>query len=619
MTHPMTPGPITPPPDATRGTVALCVGEAGGPDGGLGDTQLRAALGIGKALRHAGFGAVVLPPDRWTELPPDARAVVALSARFDPATVPDEVDCLAWAVDEPLAWPRHTALPLFDAVLAASRLLADRLTAAGRAARAEVLPLATDPGTAPGAPAKGLVDDPAMAQGGIVPLVVFDLLAAGTRPVLASRLGLGDLGLDLGGDDDDDTGRLTDLVHRDHTWTARATTLIDVLEHLRADRTRSAGVRGPIVGFFPDFRATNPYQAMLYGALPGNGIRLAPLRRPTEQVVARDDGGDLLGRVLHVHWTSAVVQVATTPEEAAERLDRFRALVRDLKDRGGRLVWTVHNVLPHECPFPELEVELCRLLAAEADVVHVMCPETPALTSPHYELDPQRVVVVPHSSYTGVYADVISRAEARRRLGVRDHDVALLALGGIRTYRGLDVLLSAFESLLEWDVRVKLLVAGRPGPSPEVARWQEQCERHPRVVARFQHIPDADLQVWLRAADIAVLPYRAILNSGAFKLAETFGLPIVAPRDGCVGQAIDPAYAVGFDPMADGDLLRALRDAVDLVTDPAAAGHAVTSALGAAVAYPPEAMGADFAAALAPWLNSAAEVPHNHAPAKSQG
>jgi glycosyltransferase involved in cell wall biosynthesis len=114
-------------------------------------------------------------------------------------------------------------------------------------------------------------------------------------------------------------------------------------------------------------------------------------------------------------------------------------------------------------------------------------------------------------------------------------------------------------------------------------------------VCRFEHVPEPDLQLWHRAADVAVLPYRGILNSGAFKLAETFGLPIVAPRAGNLADDLDPAYACGFDPDAPGDLLRALEDAVDLVTDPVAAARATAAARARATAYPPPRMAADFA------------------------
>jgi glycosyltransferase involved in cell wall biosynthesis len=586
--------------------------------------QVHAASRLGAALTAAGHDVVVLAHDRWPPAgqaaPGGLAAVVTTTPRFDPALVPDDVPSLAWVVDHPMSWPGHPGLPLFDAVLAGSGLMRDRIAGAlagpGTAPLVDVLPLAADPpapargrGTRlPGRrPATGpvTVTDAVMAVGGIVPATVYEALAAGRLPRVSSRLGLAEVGLGAlapapgtSVTGEPDVAALRRTVLAEHTWAVRAAAFSGVLERLAAALGDDAE-RAPRIGFFPDFRATNPYQDLLYAEVVARGARIAPLKRVTESLVPRDTGGDLAGYLLHVHWAEAVAQVVTDPAEAARRLAAFRELLLDVRRRGGTVAWTVHNVLPHDVRHRDVEIELCRFLADQADVVHVMGVATPALTRPLYELDPATVEVVPHSSYDGVYPDVISRAAARHRLGVLDHDVALLALGGIRPYRGLDALLDAFDALLARDLRVKLLVAGKPGTAPQVAEWLERCERHPRIVCRFEHVPESDLQLWHRAADVAVLPYRGILNSGAFKLAETFGLPIVAPRAGNLAELLDPAHTVGFDPDAEADLLRALEAAVDLVTDPEAAARARATARARAAAYPPSRMAADFADVIA--------------------
>ena len=646
----------------SRGTVAFVVDAD--PVTAPGDRQVVAATRLAAALAAGGHGAAggrpvadVRPVEGWTP-PPDLRAVVTASPRLDPALVPDDVASLAWVVDHPMSWPGHPGLALFDAVLAGSELMRARLEraleGAGTRPLLAVLPLAaehpagTPAGPAPDTPAGPAPDTPAgptpgpaarrrpaalarllrrgaaataaadapvpvkdavQAVGGIVPVAVYETLAAGRLPRPASRLGLAEVGLGAlaplpGTADEPDVAALRDLVTTEHTWTARAADLAGVLDRLAA---AGGEPRAPRIGFFPDFRSTNPYQNLLYADLVARGVRIAPVRRPTESLVLRDAGGDLRDYVLHVHWAEAVAQVVTDPAEAGARLKAFQELLLGLKERGARVAWTVHNVLPHDVRHRDVEIELCRFLAEQADVVHVLGEATPELTRPYYELRPESLELVPHSSYDGVYPDVVSREAARRRLGILPHDVALLALGGIRPYRGLDTLLDAFDTLLERDLRVKLLVAGKPGTSPEtrsqVEEWIERCERHPRIVARFGHVPDSDLQLWHRAADVAVLPYRGILNSGAFKLAQTFGLPVVAPRAGNLARELDrePArsHALGFDPDVPGDLLRALEDAADLVTDPDAVARANAAARAAATAYPPSRMAADFAGVVA--------------------
>jgi glycosyltransferase involved in cell wall biosynthesis len=603
------------------------------------DHQVVAATRLAAALAAGGHGVVaadVRSVRSWTESPTPPvglRAVVTTSPSLDPALVPDDVPSVAWVIDHPAVWPAHPGLALFDAVLAGSELMRIRLSTALAGPRRhddrpllDVLPLAAGPrseeaaadrpsvpsrlarllrrGDADGAAAPLPVEDAVQAAGGIVPAAVYEALAAGRLPRPASRLGLAEAGLGAlvpgpgatGTPERPDLETLRARVTTEHTWAVRAAALAGVLDRLGPAATAE---RPPRIGFFPDFRAGNPFQELLYGELVARGARVAPVRNPTESLVLRDTGGDLSDYVLHVHWAEVVAQVVVDPNESAARLKAFKELLLGVRERGGHVVWTVHNVLPHDVRHRDVEIELLRFLAEHAELVHVMGDATVGLTRPYYEIRPATVEVVPHSSYVGVYPDVISREVARKRLGVLPHDVALLCLGGIRPYRGLDTLLDAFDVLVERDLRVKLLVAGKPGKFPQVREWQERCERHPRIVSRFELVPDSDLQLWHRAADVAVLPYRGILNSGAFKLAQTFGLPIVAPRAGNLAGGLDPAYAVGFDPGAEGDLLRALEVAADLVTDPEALARARAAARADAAAYPPERMAADFADAMA--------------------
>ena len=78
-----------------------------------------------------------------------------------------------------------------------------------------------------------------------------------------------------------------------------------------------------------------------------------------------------------------------------------------------------------------------------------------------------------------------------------------------------------------------------------------------------------DLQRYLNAADIAVLPYRRSLNSGVLLLAMSFGLPAIVPALSSTREVITEDFAVTFDPGHSDDLLRAMRTS-DRLLNPAA-------------------------------------------------
>jgi glycosyltransferase involved in cell wall biosynthesis len=351
-----------------------------------------------------------------------------------------------------------------------------------------------------------------------------------------------------------------------------------------------------VLAFFPDIRERNPYQTMLYGSLDERGVAVVPADDPATLADAPATGP----LVFHVHWTAPILRGARTELDAMRRYGRFVDALDALKARGARIAWTVHNVLPHECRFPHLEAELCQEIAVRADLVHVMCEGTVGAVAPYYVLPPARVRVVPHGSYVGVYPNAASQEEARGRLALGSEDSVLCFLGGIRAYKGVGRLIDAFEALAEARPESRLIVAGPAGAFEGLQELAARCAGHPRILARLERVPDEEIQVYMNAADVVVLPHRTGLNSGALMLALSFARPVVAPRVGCIGELVTPDVGLTFDPDAPGDLEAALMRAGDLKDR-----RYRDAALAKARAYPPQAMAEDFAKLVAELIDAA--------------
>jgi glycosyltransferase involved in cell wall biosynthesis len=346
--------------------------------------------------------------------------------------------------------------------------------------------------------------------------------------------------------------------------------------------------------FFPDWRRSNPFQGMLFSRLG----RVEATPEPVADLIGYLAAPPPPGRVLNVHWTTPVLGSAATDAAAGALVAELASALDTFRAGRGHLVWTVHNVLPHEAVHVEREIEVACLLARHADVVHVLSEATVEATAPFYRLDPDRVVCIPHSSYVGVYPDRVTRAGARRRLGLRPEDTVLVTLGQIRPYKGLDRLLDFVEEASGSNPHLRLLVAGSMVRHPDGPAVAERLEAMPCVVAHTRRVRDRQVQVWMRAADLAVLPYLKVLNSGSFFLAETFGLPVVAPRAGAL-VAYDGATHIR---LFDGDGMSAVLSGAirDLVQDPEGAARARASAERSAGERPVEAMADAFADAVAP-------------------
>ncbi|GAB3088351.1 glycosyltransferase family protein [Nocardioides zeae] len=377
-----------------------------------------------------------------------------------------------------------------------------------------------------------------------------------------------------------------------HTWTTRARQFTAALAEGAARYDAPPAPRA--VHFFPDY-SNNPYQRMLFSGLEADGGYPVPVTDALGHLKTRVAAPGAPG-ILNIHWTDPILQPSRGPFSARLVLDDFAATLREFKARGGHLIWTVHNVLPHEGKFQWGEIELAQLLADEADAVHLLSEETIEQAAPFYRIEPSKAVVIEHSSYDGIYPTWVSREGARARLGIQPGERAIIALGGVRPYKGLDRLVSVFDELHQDDPSLRLLIAGRPGRLARSARFEAQCLADPRIIAKFEFVPDDQLQVWMKAADLAVLAYRNILNSGSFLLSQTFGLPVVAPRAGAIAAFDGRPQVRLFEPKDDDSLAGAIKLALDeILADPTATREARAAAAALAAERSPERMGRQFA------------------------
>jgi glycosyltransferase involved in cell wall biosynthesis len=94
-------------------------------------------------------------------------------------------------------------------------------------------------------------------------------------------------------------------------------------------------------------------------------------------------------------------------------------------------------------------------------------------------------------------------------------------------------LVEAFHRLARHDANCRLIIAGEPMKGFE--RYMDDIRQAiaagggaDRILSRLEFIPDDETEVYFKAADILVLPYKNISESGVLFLAYRFGLPVIA-------------------------------------------------------------------------------------------
>lgn len=252
--------------------------------------------------------------------------------------------------------------------------------------------------------------------------------------------------------------------------------------------------------------------------------------------------------IVHLHCTNPIALL-------------YLALLRLLRLP---LAATAHIVTPHEPLRLERAVygrihRLPRLVVAHSEVDRRRLVEELAVTA-------ERIAVIPHGEYSFFErgGDPKDRGTARHDLGLGPEDEVALFFGYVREYKGLDLLLDSWSAVCKARPAARLVVAGDPVRLP-APRREELASRARRLgaVLRLEYVPFSEVARYFAAADLLVMPYRRISQSGVLYLALSLGVPVVATRVGALPELLrDGTSALLVPPDSPDELAAAIARAL---------------------------------------------------------
>jgi beta-1,4-mannosyltransferase len=286
--------------------------------------------------------------------------------------------------------------------------------------------------------------------------------------------------------------------------------------------TRSA------IASFPPVLERNPYQRLLYAELSRRGFSLAA---PAELKAKWLWSSRREIAVLHFHWPQGYWRYNRDPTKLGGVLSGLTTIafaVRLLVARalGYRIVWTVHQVYPHERAGASVDRRGAVVLAALSHLLIAHDSATARSVGQELGRWARKLEIVPHGSYIGVYPEGRARVQVREELDVPDDAVVFLCFGDLRAYKDVETLLRAFRSA--HAPRAVLLVAGAIGDSDVAASVDAAIAADHRISPLLGFVTNERVAELFAAADVAVLPRGDGGTSGALVLALSLGVPVVS-------------------------------------------------------------------------------------------
>ena len=215
--------------------------------------------------------------------------------------------------------------------------------------------------------------------------------------------------------------------------------------------------------------------------------------------------------MVHIHWESNLYGSAYLWVSLVRMLYRFPLLFL-ARSFGARVVWTMHNLSAHDYPHPPIDRLGRYLMWRLAQGVIIQNK----VVSEEMRLRHTGKVVryIPHGNYVGVYGPM-QPPQAHE-------GVVLLALGAVRPYKRLEMLVDAVKEAPS----TRLVIAGKADRA-YVAELRRRAAGAPVEIQDF--VPDEKVAEYFSTGDYAVFTHsESSLTSGAVIVALSYGVPVIA-------------------------------------------------------------------------------------------
>lgn len=242
--------------------------------------------------------------------------------------------------------------------------------------------------------------------------------------------------------------------------------------------------------------------------------------------------------VFHVHWPEFLIRGSRGWVSLARRT-LFRALLLRLRVTRTRIVRTMHNLEPHtkgDATEARLLDRLDSMTSAwvRINVVTAFPPE-----GDHY--------TVLHGSYRHQFATLEKPPQIKGRL---------LYIGRIEPYKGVEDLARAFAADAEMSAHLRIV-----GKASEALRDSigAVAAGDPRIECDFEFVSDERLVAEICEAELVVLPYREMHNSGIALVALSLNRPVLvpdSPSNEALANEVGSGWVLRFTGEITGDVIR---------------------------------------------------------------
>ena len=271
----------------------------------------------------------------------------------------------------------------------------------------------------------------------------------------------------------------------------------------------------------------NPYTALLSDSMARYGV---------EVIEFGWDWRSFRSHVVHFHWPNNFFFTAPSLQL---RMQAWKQLIwlAAFRVKGGHLVWTAHNIWPHD-RLRRYSLRLWMFLLLIDGVIYLNRASKNIALVQHPLLKRKKSAVIPEMTHYKIFS-----TQSRQKHYTHERPIRLGNFGLIRPYKQLDRLIDCMKEIPSTDATLAISGASFGYPQLE-QQLKELAQNSSNIKLSFGYLTHEKLERFVDECDAVILPYRDILNSGAAIFALSRLRPIMVPN---LGGMAELRQAVGDD------------------------------------------------------------------------
>lgn len=305
--------------------------------------------------------------------------------------------------------------------------------------------------------------------------------------------------------------------------------IVDLVEQLAYGNTDfkgtiSTSTRNIIFG--PDWSSSNPYQKLIYTSLRKiynvYSTGFSPKQLTKEYLLAKRPGSS----ILHLHWLHPFYDA-----ENQASVTKFIDAIIYAKELKYKIVWTAHNLMPHEMNESteknHLHVRKSIIKLCDHIIVHDL--RAGEALGHKFRIEQEKISVAPHGLYEKtMQPNPELKRKLKSALQIDPSRFTVLLAGRIRGYKGIERALKIFtKGPMNLLSNTTLIIAGYPDDENIDSLIMRAAAEFKNIKYVRGSISDQDLETLFISADACLLPYEKSATSGLAYLSLSYSTPLI--------------------------------------------------------------------------------------------